>query len=144
VGALGMCLTGNFALALMVDAAVMAPVLSQPSLPFGVSPSHRAALHLSDADLAVVKERVKGGCPVLGMRFTHDPLCPRERFDALRRELGAGFEAIEIDSGPRNPFGIRRLAHSVVTEELVDAEGHPTRAALDRVLALFEARLRPS
>ena len=35
VGALGMCLTGNFALALMVDPSVMAPVLSQPSLPFG-------------------------------------------------------------------------------------------------------------
>src|SRR5262245_28010143 len=55
VGALGMCLTGNFALALMVDPSVMAPVLSQPSLPFGISASHRASLHLSDADLAVVK-----------------------------------------------------------------------------------------
>jgi len=142
VGALGMCLTGNFALALMVDPSVMAPVLSQPSLPFGVSASHRAALHLSDADLALVKQRVKGGCPVLGMRFTHDPLCPIERFDTLRRELGAGFEAIEIDSGPGNPHGIKRLAHSVVTEDLVDEAGHPTRAALERVLALFEARLR--
>jgi dienelactone hydrolase len=141
VGALGMCLTGNFALALMVDEAVMAPVLSQPSLPFGVSASHRAALHLSDGDLAKVKERVKGGCPVLGMRFTGDPLCPRERFDTLRRELGPGFEAIEIDSSPGNPFGIKKLAHSVVTEDLVDREGHPTRAALERVLAFFGERL---
>ena len=41
------------------------------------------------------------------MRFTHDPLCPAERFDTLRRELGAGFEAIEIDSGPGNRHGIR-------------------------------------
>jgi dienelactone hydrolase len=137
-----MCLTGNFALALMVDESVMAPVLSQPSLPFGVSAAHRAALHLSDGDLEKVKERVKGGCPVLGMRFTRDPLCPAERFQALRRELGAGFEAIEIDSGPGNRFGIKRLAHSVVTEDLVDTEGHPTRAALERVLALFHERLR--
>jgi dienelactone hydrolase len=144
VGALGMCLTGNFALALMVDPSVMAPVLSQPSLPFGVSASHRAALHLSDADLAQVKQRVRGGCPVLGLRFTHDPMCPRERFDTLRRELGAGFEAIEIDSGPGNPHRIRRLAHSVLTEDLVDEAGHPTRAALERVLALFERRLRPA
>jgi dienelactone hydrolase len=144
VGALGMCLTGNFALALMVDESVMAPVLSQPSLPFGVSASHRAALHLSDDDLEKVKERVKGGCPVLGMRFTGDPLCPGERFEALRRELGAGFEAIEIDSSPGNRFGIKRLAHSVVTEDLVDREGHPTRAALERVLALFHERLRPA
>jgi dienelactone hydrolase len=89
-----------------------------------------------------VKQRVKGGCPLLGMRFTHDPLCTRERFDTLRRELGAGFEAIEIDSGPGNPHGIKRLAHSVVTEDLVDEAGHPTRAALERVLELFRTRLR--
>jgi hypothetical protein len=76
------------------------------------------------------------------MRFTRDPLCPGERFDTLRRELGAGFEAIEIDSSPGNPFGIKKLAHSVVTEDLVDQEGHPTRAALDRVLGFFGERLR--
>jgi len=143
VGAIGMCLTGNFALSLMVDESVMAPVLSQPSLPFGVTRSHRAALHLSDADLAVVKQRVKGGCGVLGMRFTSDPMCPGERFDTLRRELGDGFEAIEIDSGRGNAYGIPRTAHSVVTTDLVDEAGHPTRVALDRVLALFRERLKP-
>lgn len=142
VGALGMCLTGNFALALMVDESVMAPVLSQPSLPFPVSRSHREALHLSDADLAVVKRRVREGCPVLGMRFTADPLCPGDRFERLRRELGAGFEAIEIDSRPGNSHGIPRTAHSVVTKDLVDEAGHPTRAALDRVLAFFAERLK--
>jgi dienelactone hydrolase len=143
VGAIGMCLTGNFALSLMVDESVMAPVLSQPSLPFGVSKSHRAALHISDADLAVVKDRAQRGCGVLGMRFTADPMCPGERFDSLRRELGDGFEAIEIDSGRGNPHGIPRTAHSVVTNDLVDEAGHPTREALDRVLGLFRERLKP-
>ncbi len=143
VGAIGMCLTGNFALALMVDEAVMAPVLSQPSLPFGVTPSHRAALHLSDDDLEVVKRRVKEGCPVLGLRFTADPLCPGARFDTLLRELGPGFEPIEIDSARGNPYGIPRIAHSVVTQDLVDEEGHPTRQALERVLTFFGERLRP-
>lgn len=142
VGALGMCLTGNFALALMVDETVMAPVLSQPSLPLGVSASHRAALHLSDAELEVVKKRTSDGCPVLGMRFTADPLCPGARFDTLRRELGSRFEAIEIDSGRGNPHGIPRTAHSVVTLDLVDEVGHPTREALDRVLSFFAERLR--
>jgi dienelactone hydrolase len=137
-----MCLTGNFALALMVDESVMAPVLSQPSLPFPVSRSHREALHLSDADLSVVKRRVREGCPVLGMRFTADPLCPGDRFERLRRELGAGFEAIEIDSRPGNPHGIPRTAHSVVTKDLVDEAGHPTRAALERVLGFFAERLK--
>jgi hypothetical protein len=69
-------------------------------------------------------------------------MCPRARFDTLRRELGDGFEAIEIDSGPGNAHGIPRTAHSVVTTDLVDAAGHPTREALDRVLALFRQRLR--
>jgi len=144
VGALGMCLTGNFALSLMVDEAVMAPVLSQPSLPFGVSPGHKAALHLSPEDLEVVKQRAGTGCGVLGLRFTDDPLCPPERFETLRRELGDGFEGIEIDSSRNNPHGIKRMAHSVLTRDLVDEEGHPTRAALDRVLAFFRERLLPS
>jgi dienelactone hydrolase len=141
VGAIGMCLTGNFALSLMVDDVVTAPVLSQPSLPFGITAAHRAALHLSDADLEVVKKRAAAGCGVLGLRFTADPMCPKERFDTLSRELGDGFESIEIDSGPGNPHGFGRSAHSVVTTELVDEAGHPTREALDRVLSLFRERL---
>jgi dienelactone hydrolase len=142
VGALGMCLTGNFALAMMVDPVVAAPVLSQPSLPFGITASHRAALHLSEADLRCVKDRVSQGARVLGLRFTHDLACPKARFDHLRRVLGEGFEAIEIDSGPGNAHGIPRYAHSVLTNDLVDREGHPTRAALDRVLGFFAERLK--
>jgi len=141
VGAVGMCLTGNFALALMVDEVVMAPVLSQPSLPLPLGRGRRRALHLSDEQLAQVKARVTAGCPILAMRFTHDPLVPAERFEALRA-LGPSVETIEIDSGPKNPWKIPRIAHSVVSHDLVDEAGHPTRAALDRVLALFEERLR--
>ncbi len=143
VGAIGMCLTGNFALALMVDPVVMAPVLSQPSLPFPFGRERRAGLHLSPEDLAVVKQRVAAGCTVLGMRFTGDPVVPPERFAHLREALGDGFEGIEIDSSPGNPHGIPRTAHSVVTTHLVDEAGHPTQAALHRVLAFFKERLLP-
>ena len=143
VGAIGMCLTGNFALALMVDEHLMAPVLSQPSLPFPVTRAHRAALHVSEEQLALIKRRAKDGARVLGLRFSHDPTCPPERFETLRRELGEAFEGIEIDSGPGNPHGIPRRAHSVVTNDLVDEAGHPTQEALARVLAFFEERLRP-
>ncbi len=143
VGALGMCLTGNFALALMVDESVMAPVLSQPSLPFPIDRERRAGLHLSEGDLACVRRRVKqDGVPVLGLRFTADRSCPSERFDTLRTELGAGFEAIEIDSGLFNPHGIVPWAHSVLTNDLIDEQGHPTHTALLRVLAFFRERLR--
>jgi len=36
------------------------------------------------------------------------------------------------------------MAHSVLTEELVDEDGHPTKQALERVLGFFEERLRPT
>jgi dienelactone hydrolase len=143
VGAIGMCLTGNFALSLMVDESVMAPILSQPSLPFGITALHRSALHISASDLAVVRKRAMEGCGVLAMRFTHDPMCSQDRFDRLREELGDAFEAIEIDSGPNNPHGIGSMAHSVVTSDLVDEAGHPTQAALHRVIEVFRERLMP-
>jgi len=144
VGCIGMCLTGNFGLAMMVDESVMAPVLSQPSLPFPFGRERRAALHISDADLEIVKKRVEqNGCKVLGLRFTGDPMCPPERFESLRRELGGGFEGIEIDSSKENPHGNAPTAHSVVTKDLIDEAGHPTREALDRVMGFFAERLRP-
>ena len=143
VGAIGMCLTGNFALALMMEPCLLAPVLSQPSLPLPLGSARRAALHVSPDELAHVKKRAGEGVGVLGLRFTADPMCPPERFETLRRELGDGFDGVEIDSSKGNPYGHARTAHSVVTTDLVDEAGHPTREALDKVLALFEARLRP-
>ena len=144
VGAIGMCLTGNFALALMLEPAVRAPVLSQPSLPFPVGRRRRRGLHVSEDELAVIRERVScEGEKVLGLRFTQDPMVPAERFERLREELGSGFEAIEIDSSPGNAHGLSASAHSVVTKDLVDEAGHPTRIALDRVLGFFRERLRP-
>ena len=111
-------------------------------LPAALTADMRAGLHLSAAELALVKNRIKTeDLSVLGVRFTHDVMCPKARFDRLRSELGTGFEAIEIDSGPGNAHGIPRIAHSVVTMDLVDREGHPTRQALDRIIGYFQQRL---
>ena len=41
VGVVGMCFTGNFALAMLPDPSVVAPVLSQPSLPLGFTKKAR-------------------------------------------------------------------------------------------------------
>lgn len=141
VGALGMCFTGGFALSLMLEPAVLAPVLSQPSLPFGVTAAHRCAVGLSPGELEAVKARTAEGVCVLGLRFSHDRMSPPERFETLRRELGPAFEAIEIDSSKGNPFGIPASAHCVLTNDFVDAPGHPTRAAYDRVVAFFRGAL---
>ncbi len=143
VGVVGMCFTGNFALAMLPDTPVVAPVMSQPSLPLGFTKKARRGLYLSEDDLTKVKGRMAAepDLCVLGLRFSHDRLVPGERFAHLREALGDRFVGVEIDSSPGNPHGNPRIAHSVLTEHLVDEPGHPTREALDQVLDLFRARL---
>lgn len=141
VGAVGMCFTGGFALAMMVDDVMIAPVLSQPSLPGPVTAARKRALGLSEADARRVAERAAAGVCVLGLRFTGDPMAPHERFEALHELLGDAFVGVEIDSSPGNPYGHRKGAHSVLTEDLDDRPGTPTRQALDQVLELFRSRL---
>jgi dienelactone hydrolase len=141
VGAVGMCFTGGFALAMMVDETMVAPVLSQPSLPFPISKRRKADIGISDADLAKVKARVADGACLMGLRFSDDPFCFPERFATLQRELGDGFIGVELDSSAGNPFGHPKNAHSVLTEHLDDREGTPTREALDQVLDFFKERL---
>ncbi|MFI8873428.1 dienelactone hydrolase family protein [Streptomyces sp. NPDC055243] len=141
VGAVGMCLTGGFALAMATDDRLLAPVLSQPSLPLAVTGRRACAIDISDEELAVVKGRCEqDGLRVLGARFRGDRLVPGDRFAFLRRELGDAFTAVELDDGDANPEGVLP-PHSVLTEHLVDAPGQPTRAALDEVLDLFRTRL---
>jgi dienelactone hydrolase len=141
VGAVGMCFTGGFALGMMVDDVVVAPVLSQPSLPLPVSRSRRRAVGLSPADLERVQERALAGTCVLGLRFSGDKMSPPDRFESLRELLGDAFVAVELDSSPGNPHGHNTRAHSVLTDELDDRPGTPTRDALDQVLAFFAERL---
>ncbi len=142
VGVVGMCFTGGFALAMMADAPVLAPVLSQPSLPFGIGAKRKRDLGLSDDDLAKVKQKCAAqDLTVLGLRFTGDSFVPPERFARLREELGDNFVSVEIDSSADNEHGNPKRAHSVLTEHLVDEPGHPTRDALDKVLELFRVRL---
>ncbi len=144
VGVVGMCFTGGFALAMATDPRVLAPVLSQPSLPFGVSKKHRASIDCSDADLDIVAGRCAAeGLRVLGLRFDGDPLVPAERFEHLRRRLGDGFVAVELRQADGHPDGPLRKHHSVLTGDLVDEPGSPTRDALDQVLELFRSRLLP-
>ena len=141
VGAVGMCFTGGFALAMAVDDRMLAPVLSQPSLPFPLSARHKRSIDLSPDDLAVVKTRCAAeGLQVLGLRFQGDKLSPPERFDYLREQLGDAFVAVELEdsaAGADTPMP----PHSVLTRNLVDATGEPTREALDQVLDLFRDRL---
>ena len=109
VGAIGMCFSGGFALGMMVDDIVVAPVLSQPSLPFAVGGKRSADLSLSPQDATRVAQRASEGCQVLGLRFTGDKLVGT-RFTELRKLLGDAFIAIEFES-------TKKSDHSVLTEQ---------------------------
>lgn len=135
VGAIGMCLTGGFALAMMVEPAVIAPVLSQPSLPLGITSKQKSDLGISSSDLRVVQERLENeDLCVLGLRFTEDRLVPPERFARLKQALGERFISVEIDSSPGNALNFPKDAHSVVTEHLHEPSHQ-------QVLDFFEAYL---
>lgn len=142
VGVVGMCFTGGFALAMAVDDTILAPVLSQPSLPFSLSKKHKASIDTSPADIAIVADRCANeGLKVVGMRFEGDPFVPRERFAYLRDKLGTGFVSIELDQADGNPNGALGHRHSVLTGDLVDEPGEKTRDALDTVMNLFREKL---
>jgi dienelactone hydrolase len=126
VGAVGMCFSGGFALGMMVDEIMLAPVLAQPSLPFSIGKSRGADLNLSPDDEAAVIQRAADGCQVLGLRFTGDKLVGT-RFATLRDKLGDAFIAIELPSTAKSD-------HSVLTEQRDDA-------SVERVLDFFVEKL---
>lgn len=137
VGAVGMCLTGNFALAMMLGSPMLAPVLSQPSLPV----AKKNGLHASDEEIAAAKKRIANdGARILGLRFKGDRSCQAERFEQLRATFGKAFESVELEDSTANPEGLGP-PHSVLTNHLIDEAGQPTRAALDRVLAFLHEQL---
>jgi hypothetical protein len=126
----------------MAEATVLAPVASQPTLPIGLSERSRRALAITDADLRAATTRAKCGMSLLGLRFSDDKLCPRERFATLRQTFGPAFREIEIDSSKGNRWGIRPNSHCVLTDDFIDEAGHPTREARTAVLAFLREKLR--
>ena len=141
VGAVGMCVTGNFALTMTLDPWVVAPVLAHPSFPLPLTPKKAAALHVTPETLDNARRRIREeGMKVLGVRFTGDVLfCRAARFETLRRELGDGFEEVQVPGGSAKQHP--EPPHSVLTIGLVDKEGEPTRAAVDRVIEFLKQRL---
>ncbi|SOX55636.1 dienelactone hydrolase, partial [Mycobacterium ahvazicum] len=142
VGVIGECFTGGFALAAAVDDSVLAPVLSQPSVPFPLGRTRRSDPGLSESELAVVARRAADeGLCAMGLRFSEDPVVPAERFAALKQRLGDAFEVIEIDSSPGNAHGFAKSAHSVLTSEVREVDGHPAYEARKRVVEFLTERL---
>lgn len=142
VGVIGQCFTGGFALAAAVDDAVLAPVLSQPSVPLPLTLKQRRDPGLSEVEMGVIADRAAAdGLCAMGLRFSEDKMAPGDRFATLKQRLGDAFEVIEIDSGPGNPGGFSRMAHSVLTDEVREVDGHPAYEARKRVVEFLTGRL---
>ena len=119
-----MCFTGGYALAMMVDESVAAPVVAQPATPFAIGKKRGASLNLSPADQEAMVARANAGCPVLGLRYRDDK-ATGTRFQTLETLLGDNFVGVEFDG----------KGHATLTE-------HRQQEAVDRVLAFLGERLR--
>jgi len=145
VGAIGMCFTGNFALTMMLEPSMLAPVLSQPSLPL----DDPAGLEIDPGELRAVRERLdREDLTVMAYRFEGDRFCRAQRFAAYAKALGGRFVPRVLPDSAANreslpPFFEHVVAspHSVVTVHLIDEAGQPTIAARDEILAFFARRL---
>ena len=144
VGAIGMCFTGNFALSMMLESSMLAPVVSQPSLPL----NDPTATGMSADELAAVRDRLeRDDLTVMAYRFAGDKFCRAQRFAAFNKALGERFVARVLPDSAANtelpPFFATHVTspHSVVTAHLIDEAGQPTVAARDEILSFFAHRL---
>jgi dienelactone hydrolase len=145
VGAIGMCFTGNFALTMMLEPAMLAPVLCQPTLPL----DDPAGIEMAPDELIAVRRRMeRDNLTVLAYRFDGDRFCKAQRFAAYSEALGERFVARVLPDSAANrdslaPFfeHVVKSPHSVVTAHLIDEAGQPTIAARDEILAFFARRL---
>jgi hypothetical protein len=133
-----MCFTGNFALGMMLEPAVLAAVMSQPSLPL----DNPKGTFFSSAELHAVKQRlVRDNLTVRAYRFEGDPFCRPERFLAFEQALGGRFIPTVLPDSSAGDLGWIGVPHSVVTTSLIDESGQPTASARDDILAFFTERL---
>lgn len=147
VGAVGMCFTGNFALTMMLEPVVRAPVLCQPALPL----DNPAGIEIAPDELDVIARRMDAeDLSALAYRFAGDPFCPAERFAAYRAALGQRFDGRVLPDGVANDDVPSLFAehvpapHSVVTAHLIDEAGSLTLDARDEILAFLCRQLLPA
>ena len=131
VGAIGMCLTGGFVLSMMLDAGMIAPVMSQPSMPVGPWNKTELGITPEERDNAVRRSKNEN-IPVLGFRFTGDSLCPPERFQTLRKDFGERFRSVEIEG----------KKHSVLTQHFKDMSPDDQKKVWETLVSFLNERLK--
>ncbi len=130
IGVIGMCLSGNFAISMMADDAVLAGVAAEPSLPL----ANQSALHMSDRDIAEIRDALDEKGAMMALRFAGDRICTAAKFEAIGAAFNDDAERVRLTTLPGN-------GHSVLTLDFVDSEGSVTARALQDVVAYFGERL---
>ena len=137
VGAVGLCLTGNFAWSVAVEPSVIAAVAGEPALPFNAAGS----IHLDPDEAEALSQREN--LEVMALRFDGDPSCKAARFAALEDLLGDRLETRVLPDAAKNPQG-NPFPHAVLTKDLIAEDGQPTLEAARDVLAFLSYRLKRS
>lgn len=138
VGAIGMCLTGGFAIPMMVEPSLMAPVLSQPSLPAGKNKTSKYDIACSPEDLQIAKERAANGITIQAYRFDADKIAPAQKMETYQKEFGTALEYHCLKSDQQGKKG----CHAVFTLDYFDTKGHPTREAFESLVRFFTLKLK--
>jgi hypothetical protein len=126
---------------MMTEPSVVAPVLSQPSLPLGKKGA--AMIDATEAELACAKARFEAeDLSMLGLRFKSDSLVPNARFAMLKDRFGDRFRAIDLDDADANPH-TAMPPHSVLTWHVIDQPGSTTRSVEAEVIGFFRDATAP-
>ncbi len=148
IGVVGMCLSGSLPIALLREPAVVAPVVSQPSLPLCAwTEARKAAAGIHASDLELAKRRVdEEGIEILAFRFELDDISPPERLASLADSFGDGFldRTVTCFEYSGDGWRLEEDAHSVLTAEYCDVPGHPSKRRVDETIAFLKRRLAPA
>ena len=134
-----------FFLSMMLEPAMIAPVMCEPSLPL----DNPAGLAVDPEELETIANRLSNdGLTVMGYLFKGDSFCQAERFAAYSQALGPNFMGRVLPDSAGNqddlpPFAQEVMGHPhcVVTTHLIDEAGQPTLAARDEIIAFLKRRL---
>jgi hypothetical protein len=93
-------------------------------------------------ELRAVRERLDSDdLTVRAYRFRGDRICRAQRFTAYQAALGDRFVPTVIEDEHAREDTSKPKRHSVLTRHLIDADGEPTRQAVDDIIDFFAARL---
>lgn len=137
IGVIGLCLTGNFALALADQPHLLAPVVSEPALPFAILPELRRDLGLDAKELQTLRQRLRNGLPLAVFRFKGDPIVPNQRMATLQSLVDSCGGKI---AGNYNLEPTCRGAHAVFTDHY-DPDSATSKQAFAMLIQFLKAQL---